>query len=390
MKRIVCVLIVLCVMFSLLGCERKVSTGAVWQYSYAGIEHSYLEAISDYLAKFDAENLEISDGFIPCITSVEIDNSDDKDIKLWGIFDIYNYALSEETLVEKNGKRLLGMFRLEQLEDGSCSVKEAFFADEGDTAVIEELCKGHEMALEGLTNPVATEETRRFFISEYVKKSGLKASSYKPLNSESLLIDYVKYNSPEWVKELPEAKETDCIIVVDVTVGSNAILTMHEKNADGVWEQTLDDAAFVGKNGINKTREGDTKTPVGTFGFNKALGINDDPGCALHYTKVNDSHYWDCDSNSEHYNTLVSIDEYKDFSTDDSEHIVDYPNAYKYILNTTYNEECVPNAGSAIFLHCYREQRTYTGGCISIPLESMEYVMKRITDDAKIIIRKQS
>ena len=246
------------------------------------------------------------------------------------------------------------------------------------------------MALEGLTNPVATEETRRFFISEYVKKSGLKASSYKPLNSESLLIDYVKYNSPDWVKELPEAKETDCIIVVDVTVGSNAILTMHEKNADGVWEQTLDDAAFVGKNGINKTREGDTKTPVGTFGFNKALGINDDPGCALHYTKVNDSHYWDCDSNSEHYNTLVSIDEYKDFSTDDSEHIVDYPNAYKYILNTTYNEECVPNAGSAIFLHCYREQRTYTGGCISIPLESMEYVMKRITDDAKIIIRKQS
>ena len=388
MKRIICLLITVCVVCSLLGCERKASTGAVWQYSYAGIEHSYLEAISKYLAKYDADNLEIGDGFIPCITSVEIDNSDENDIKLWGIFDIYNYTLSEETLVEKNGKRLVGMFSLKQLKDGKCSVKEAYFVDESDVAAIEALCQDHDMALEGLKNPIVTEETRRFFISEYVKKSGLKASAYRPWGSESLPIEYVKHNSPDWVYELPEAQKTDCIIVVDVTIGSNAILTMHEKNADGVWEQTLDEAAFIGKNGIGKTKEGDTKTPLGTFGFNKALGINDDPGCKLPYIKVNDSHYWDCDSNSQHYNTLVSIDEYKDFSLDDSEHIVDYPNAYKYILNTTYNEECVPNAGSAIFLHCYREQRTYTGGCISTPLDSMEYVMTHIKDDSKIIIMK--
>ena len=387
MKQILCVLIAVCVILSLLGCERKVSTGAVWQYSYAGTEHSYLEAISEYLAKYDADNLEISDGFIPCITSVEIDNSDENDIKLWGIFDIYNYALSEETLEEKNGKRLIGMFSLAQLEDGKCSVKEASFVDEGDDAAIEALCRDHDMALEGLKNPIATEETRRFFISEYVKKSGLKASAYKPLDGESMPIEYVKKASPDWVKTLPEAEETDSLIVVNVTVGSNAVLTMHEKNADGIWEQTLDEAAFIGKNGVGKTKEGDTKTPLGTFGFNKALGINDDPGCALPYTKVNDSHYWDCDSNSGHYNTLVSTDDYKDFSTDDSEHIVDYPNAYKYILNTTYNEECIPNAGSAIFLHCYREQRTYTGGCISIPLDSMEYVMTHIKSDSKIIIR---
>lgn len=387
MKRIILFLIAVCVIFSLLGCEKKVSTGTVWQYSYVGIEHSYLEAISEYLAKYDADNLEIADGFIPCITSVEIDNSDENDIKLWGVFDIYNYALSEETLEEKNGKRLIGMFSLKQRKDGKCSVKYSSFAEEGDIGAIEKLCEGHNMALEGLKNPVVTEETRRFFISEYVKKSGLKVSAYKPLGGDSLPVKYVKYNSPDWVEKLPEAKETNCLIVVDVTVGSNAVLTMHEKNADGIWEQTLDEAAFIGKNGVAKTKEGDTKTPLGTFGFNKALGINDDPGCKMPYTKVNDSHYWDCDINSQRYNTLVSTDDYKDFSLDDSEHIVDYPNAYKYILNTTYNEECIPNAGSAIFLHCYREQRTYTGGCISIPLDSMEYVMKHIDSDSKIIIR---
>ena len=72
---------------------------------------------------------------------------------------------------------------------------------------------------------------------------------------------------------------------------------------------------------------------------------------------------------------------------EDAEHLVDYPNAYRLILNTTYNEAGTPGLGSAIFLHCYREQRTYTGGCISIPYESMKYVMTHIRPDAKIVIR---
>ena len=87
------------------------------------------------------------------------------------------------------------------------------------------------------------------------------------------------------------------------------------------------------------------------------------------------------------YNKLVTTTEYTDFDPDASERIVDYPNAYKYILNTTYNEDGTPMKGSAIFLHCYREQRTYTGGCISIPFDKMEYVMTHVQPDSKIIIR---
>ena len=364
-------------------------TGSVWQYSYAGVEHPYLEAVSDYLCRYDAENLELSDGMIPCITSVEIDNDDSADIKMWGIFDIYNYSLKDGTLSEDNGKRLLGLFHLSQAEDGTCTVKDASFVEEGDEQAIEALCEGHEMALEGLKHPKVTEESRRWYISEYVKANDLQVTHYQPKDSDPLPVIYEKQDSPDWVASLPEAQETDSLIIVDVTVGSNAVLTMHEKNAEGVWEQTLDEAAFIGKNGLGKTKEGDLKTPVGTFGFNAALGINEDPGCALDYTQVDDSYYWNGDSNSDRYNKLVSTKDYTDFSVDDSERIVDYPNAYKYILNTTYNDEGTPGKGSAIFLHCYREERTYTGGCISIPLDKMEYVMQHVQENTKIIIRPQ-
>ena len=363
------------------------STGALWQYTYAGVEHPYLTAISEYLVAFDAENLEIKDGMIPVITSIEIDNEDPSDIKMWGIFDINNFTLADKTLTADNSERLLGLMHLAQAEDGSCTVTNAEFVLEGDTGAIEALCDGHEMALKGLTNPFVTEETRRWYISQFVAAEGLDADSYCMTDGKVLPLAYTAQASPDWVAELPEASEVNSLIVVDITIGSNARLTMHEKDAEGIWQQTLDEAAFIGKNGAEKTREGDTKTPLGTFGFNAALGILDDPGCAIPYTKVDDSHYWDADSNSAHYNTLVSTNDYTDFSIEDSEHIVDYPNAYKYILNTTYNEEQTPMKGSAIFLHCYREERTYTGGCISIPLDKMEYVMTHVQPDTKIIIR---
>ena len=386
------ILAVLCVLFSLMGSgaarQKGAASAELWQYAYAGTEHHYLEAVSGYLLQYNRDHLELRDGMIPCFTSLEIDSEDEKDIKFWGIFDLYNYSLREETLIEENGKRLLGLFRLEQAADGSCTVKDAAFAEEGDAAAIAALCEGHEMALEGMLHPVVSEESRRWYIAQFVEASDIQAKYYLGAGQEALPLRYETKPSPAWVAALPEAAETDCILVVDITVGSNAVLTMHEKNAAGVWEQSLDDAAFIGKNGGCKTREGDGKTPLGSFNFNAALGILDDPGCPLPYTRVNDSHYWVCDSGSPRYNTLVSTDEYTDFDRARSEHIIDYPNAYRYILNTTYNAGGSPGLGSAIFLHCYREQRTYTFGCVSIPFESMEYVMTHIRPDARILIRQ--
>ncbi|MBQ7252428.1 MAG: L,D-transpeptidase family protein [Kiritimatiellae bacterium] len=136
-----------------------------------------------------------------------------------------------------------------------------------------------------------------------------------------------------------------------------------------------------------KEREGDLKTTLGTFGFNRAFGLADDPWCALDYVKVDDTHYWDCNGEAARYNTLVTTGEYRDFDKEASERIADCPDAYRYVLNTTWNEERIPGKGSAIFLHSQREGRTYTAGCIAIPEKAMEYVMRHVRPETKILIR---
>ncbi|MBQ5951904.1 MAG: L,D-transpeptidase family protein [Lachnospiraceae bacterium] len=390
MKRRVFIVTAVCLLLLLAGCgaqKDKTSTGSKWQYSYAGVEHHYLEAITGFLVDYDAKHLKTKDGMIPAFTVIEIDNEDPENIGVWGIFDIYNYTLSGDTLVEENGTRLFARFTLKEGENGVCERTGAAVVEGIDEAAFEKLCEGHAQALEGFKNPVVTEETRRFYISEFVKKSGIAAAKYQPAGRQPLPIEYAAQPSPVWVSALPEAAQTDVLMLVDITIGSNAVFSMHEKGADGTWTRTVDVQAYIGKNGPGKMREGDLRTPLGTFGFNRALGINDDPGCAIPYVKVTDDHYWVGDSTSPRYNTLADIREYADFNTEDAEHIVDYPNAYKYILNTTYNEEHTPYRGNAIFLHCYREQRTYTGGCIGIPEETMKFVMQRVRPDSKIIIR---
>ena len=192
-------------------------------------------------------------------------------------------------------------------------------------------------------------------------------------------------DSPEWVTKLDAAKDAQQLFVVAAYEGTTAWISMHEKDADGNWKMLTSTPGFIGKDGLGKTKEGDGKTPVGTFSFNKAFGIADDPGCAIPYTKVDDDTYWsgDVDYN---YNQMVSIKDYPDLNTEDSEHIVDYQYEYQYCLNISYNEDGTAGAGSAIFLHCLGNRKPRTGGCVAIPEEQMYYVMQHVSLDCVVVI----
>ena len=136
-----------------------------------------------------------------------------------------------------------------------------------------------------------------------------------------------------------------------------------------------------------KTKEGDGMTPVGTFGFNAAFGIADDPGCAIPYTKVDDDTYWSGDvRDGKQYNKMVSLKDYPDLDKENSEHIMDYTRHYQYCLNISYNDACKPGAGSAIFLHCLAPAKPFTGGCVAIPMNQMKLVMQKVKPDCKVVI----
>ena len=206
--------------------------------------------------------------------------------------------------------------------------------------------------------------------------------------SDDYFVDQEVRPSPEWVTKLPAAQDADQLIVIAGVDKSTAYITMHEKGDDGTWNQIIATPGFIGLDGLGEANINDCYTPVGTFTIDKAFGLADDPGCQMEYTKVDDTYYWSGDPRpGMHFNELVSTDDVPDLDTEESEHIAEFDYAYQYVLNVSYNEERIPGKGSAIFLHCYRNQRTYTGGCISIPIEAIEYVMQHVDENTRVILR---
>ena len=197
-------------------------------------------------------------------------------------------------------------------------------------------------------------------------------------------------DSPEWVVNLPAAQDAEQLLIVagmgmDKTA---ATISMHQKDADGNWKQILATPGFVGKNGLCADadhKEGCAQTPVGIYRFNKAFGIAPDPGCAIPYIQVDENTYWSGDPDRQ-YNQMVDIRDVPELVMDDSEHIVDYDYQYQYCLNISFNEDGTPGRGSAIFLHCFGPWKPWTGGCVSVPENSMRKIMQSVREDCVVVI----
>jgi len=193
--------------------------------------------------------------------------------------------------------------------------------------------------------------------------------------------DLAEEKASSWVVDLDIAETAGQIIVVAAS-GSNATVSMHNKEEDGTWTEILSTAGKIGRNGIGKTKEGDGKTPTGVYRFMFGFGNMPDPGCGLNYTQVDDSYYWVDDSESVYYNQFVTTNEVtKDW--DSAEHIAGVKSSYNYVLALDYNVDCVPGKGSAIFMHC-----TPTGGagCIAVPEEMMVEIMQNVKDECVVVI----
>ena len=192
-------------------------------------------------------------------------------------------------------------------------------------------------------------------------------------------------DSPEWVGKLDAAQDAQQLFVVAGVGETTAYISMHRKDASGNWKQIITTPGFISE--LGKEKEGDGKTPVGTFRFNAAFGIDGDPGCAIPYLQVTEDDYWSGDQREDyHYNEMVSIKDYPDLDTTDSERIMDYPVHYQLCLNVSYNEECIPGLGSAIFLHCLGPCKPFTRGCIAIPKDQMITVMQNVSPDCVVVI----
>ncbi len=165
---------------------------------------------------------------------------------------------------------------------------------------------------------------------------------------------------------LPEG--AGLLVVVEGTGGANCSVYAYAREG-GQWVEKVNTCGLLGLNGMSNHRtEGDKTTPIGLFQMNTPFG-QDDPleGFPQNYIKVKESHVW-----SEDTNKLV------DDASVTGEHVgtVWYDGYYDYAIDAGYNRQGIAGKGSALFLHCIREGRSDTSGCVAIPKEQMAEVMR--------------
>jgi L,D-peptidoglycan transpeptidase YkuD (ErfK/YbiS/YcfS/YnhG family) len=167
------------------------------------------------------------------------------------------------------------------------------------------------------------------------------------------------------------------LIVVDAAGHgqTTATLTAYERRG-GMWHAVLGPwPANLGRGGFapaGEKREGDGRTPEGTYGFSFLFGIKPDPGVRYEYRSVTDpAIVWDDDPASPNYNLWI------DSRTADPgvepEPMYNAP-AYDYGAVIAYNADRVPGLGSAIFLHV--STGGPTAGCVSLPTGQLLEVLR--------------
>lgn len=192
--------------------------------------------------------------------------------------------------------------------------------------------------------------------------------------------------SPAWVTKLDAAEDAEQLVVVAGVGETTAYVTMHERDG-GSWKQVIATPGFIGKDGLGDANIEDAYTPVGTFTIDRAFGLAADPGCAMDYTQVDDTYYWSGDARTGmRFNELVSTRDLPDLDVDECEHIAEFDYAYRYVLNMGYNAECEVRKGFGFFLHSFRVNRPYTGGCVAVPEDIMRFVMQHVEPGCRIAI----
>jgi L,D-peptidoglycan transpeptidase YkuD (ErfK/YbiS/YcfS/YnhG family) len=143
--------------------------------------------------------------------------------------------------------------------------------------------------------------------------------------------------------------------------------------AGGGWRRVLGPwPARLGRGGLappGAKREGDGRTPSGTFRLPFLFGTGPDPGFAARYRRSHPWTAWDDDPASPRYNEWGDT-RYGDPGASPEPMDV---SAYVYGAVIGYNTRRVPGLGSAIFLHA--SIGIPTAGCVTLPVPRLLRVL---------------
>ena len=142
----------------------------------------------------------------------------------------------------------------------------------------------------------------------------------------------------------------------------------------------------IGKSGISgKKKEGDLKTPKGTFKFKYILYRKDritKLRSKLKKEVIKKNMGWCDDINSRYYNKKIAFP-----FNNHAEKLWLKDNIYDIVLVLDYNfYPIIKNKGSAIFLHLAKKNYQPTKGCIAINKKDMQLLVSKLDKKSKLII----
>ena len=146
-------------------------------------------------------------------------------------------------------------------------------------------------------------------------------------------------------------------------------------------------ACAVGRGGLTTNKiEGDHKTPVGEFKFEKIYYRKDRLGemiFQIPFTIIRENDGWCDDPKSKLYNQHIQ------FPFDASaERLFRDDDLYDIICVLNYNTNpIVPGKGSAIFLHICKPNFAGTEGCVAIEKKNILKIVNLIDFNTKLIIK---
>ncbi|MFA1551996.1 L,D-transpeptidase family protein [Actinomadura chokoriensis] len=154
-----------------------------------------------------------------------------------------------------------------------------------------------------------------------------------------------------------------------------------------VWKQVLSAPGHVGRNGYAEPgakREGDGKSPTGSYSMTEGFGEGD-PGTRLPYRTLRESgDCWGSTIGDRRYNRY-----YRGECLPDDENLsqIMQRGPYKQAVVINYNRPpdspIVPGNGSAIFMHIGSGQ---TAGCVSMARPELESVMRTLRPGDRIMM----
>ncbi len=196
-----------------------------------------------------------------------------------------------------------------------------------------------------------------------------------------LLIFACSKPAPEQSVELPADSRQLVLVITPNNMANEGTLQRYERKEANNW-QPVGDAhpVTVGRSGLawgrgehpsqtdTQKQEGDGKAPSGIFRLTSIFGYEPPLDLGLKMPFVRASETLECvdDSKSKFYNQLVdSLNVEKDWTS--SEFMRRDDHQYRWGVTVAHNSpDPVPQGGSCIFLHIWKEPGTPTSGCTAM------------------------